>query len=95
MKQSDIDGIRAQLAEGLKTDEVALVTTFHAQRRRTDGKDQLVEVVVRDYGGGPYRFRVEAREVEDHSRGATFATGNGAATLEAALDLMHWYRLDD
>lgn len=65
---------------------------FECHRRAKDGSDQVVTVVILD--GGPnvesgLRYHVSATTPD--GRGAS---GNGNASLDAALATVHWGSLD-
>ena len=67
------------------------VTTFKCYRHAKSGGDQEVTVTITDAGpDNTYtRYHVEARTADGRA-----ASGNGAATVQNALAMVHWPELD-
>lgn len=88
----NIDQIRDLLiSEGNMTD-VAHVITFQGYRDNSNGESQTVTVKILDEGSighAGYRYNCEATSAEGKN-----ATGNGAATIEEAIAIVHWNNLD-
>lgn len=90
------DELLARLKTKIGATELYRVTTFKGYRKHpADGavKEVTVEVWDAGSGGGPgggqYRWTVQATDEDDR-----MATGNGAPTLEVAIDTTHWHELD-
>jgi len=88
------DAIRASLQKqhGLKMDEIYHVMTLRCHRQAANGDSQMVIVEVLDAGPdfpADLRYHCSAVTEEGH-----FATGNPGRTIDEALAIVHWNKLD-
>ena len=88
------DAIRVALQEqsALNMDEIYHVSTFRCHRRKASGDSQTVVVEVLDAGAdAPSSLRYHAVAFTEEGQ---FATGNPGKTIDEALAIVHWGKLD-
>lgn len=92
---SDKD-IRGLLETSGKMFEIYEVRVYEGYRKNGAGETRMVRVKILD--GGPdanllYRYNCVVEDVED-AEYAKNATGNGGPTIEEAIHVVHWHKLD-
>lgn len=87
----DDKGIIRRLEEDAGMFEIVKVTTFRGYRKNKAGENIEITVKVLDAGedAGAARYAVEA-----YSEDGKEAGGNEAETLEEAIPIAHWNKLD-
>ncbi len=88
------DNLREHLRRvpGLNMEEIHQVTTFRCYRRTPDGGRQAVIVDILDMGmDAPADLRFTCQAFTEDGR---FANGNPSKTIDEALAIVHWNKLD-
>ncbi len=87
----DSNEIRRLLESDGHMEDVAEVRVFEGSRKNSKGKSVDVTVKILDMGPSNPRYRYDCVAV---SETGVEARGNGGASLDEAISIVHWNQLD-
>ena len=93
MSDHDIESIRDLLVQRAGLSEIRReVARFQCNRRDKDGSDRNVIIEILDAGpGGDTASRYTVWAFDE---GGRIALGNGGATIDEAIEVTQWHKLD-